>query len=247
MKRSMPAMATLLSLLVALLVPGVSSPVRAGAGPGAIAPQPVAPPSTGLTVVGIGSVSVAPDRAFLTVGVQSTAPTAAAAQAATNRTVAAVLGALKAMPGVQDLHTADISLYPQMPQPDGKGSTPDQPSGFQAIHTLALTVKDPARVGAVLDAAIKAGANTQVAVSFGLADPRQARAQALALAVADARSTAPQAARAAGLSLKGMTAMIVLPTSGGAPVYSGLGGGGGTQIVPGTVEVSAAVQMTFGY
>lgn len=246
MKHAISTAATMLSLLVALLVPGVVAPAQAGGGPGALAPQPVAPPSTGLTVVGTGAVSVASDRAFLSVGVQNTAPTATAAQAATNRTVARLLGALKAMPVVQDLHTADISLYPQMPQ-DGRGSGPAQPVGFQAVHTLALTVKDPAKVGAVLDAAIAAGANTQVSVSFGLADPRPARARALALAVADARSTAQQAARVAGLALKGMTAMIVLPAASGTPSYAGLGGGGGTQIVPGTVEVNAAVQMTFGY
>jgi uncharacterized protein len=246
MKRSILAVATLLSLLVALLVPGVIAPARAGTGPGAVAPQPLAPPSTGLTVVGTGSVTVTPDRAFLSVGVQSTAPSAAAAQTATNRTIATLLGALKALPAVQDVHTADISLYPQLPQ-DGKGTGPSQPSGFQAVHTLALTVKDTAKVGTVLDAAIKAGANTQVAVSFGLADPRPARTQALARAVADATSTAQQAARAAGLTLKGMTAMVVLPTSSETPSYAGLGGGGGTQIVPGSVEVDAAVQMTFAY
>lgn len=247
MRRSILVATTLFALLVALLVPGVLNFARAGGGPVTISPQPVAPPSTGLTVVGTGSVAVKPDRAFLSVGVQSTAPTAAAAQAATNRTIAAVLAALKARPVVQAVHTADISLYPQMPQPDAKGGSSGQPVAFQAIQTLSMTVKDPAAVGSVLDTAIKAGANTQVSVSFGLADTRPARAQALALAVADARSIAQQAARAAGLTLsQGMTAMIVLPVSSGAPVYGGLGGGA-TQIVPGTVEVSAAVQMTFGY
>src|SRR5579864_818868 len=101
MKRSLVAAATLLSLLVALLVPGVIAPAQAGGGPGTIAPQPVAPPSTGLTVVGTGSVTVKPDRAFLSVGVQSTGPTAAAAQSGTNRMIASVLGALKALPVVQ--------------------------------------------------------------------------------------------------------------------------------------------------
>jgi uncharacterized protein len=243
MKRSILA-ATLLTLLVALIIPGAISSTHAGGGPGVITPQPVSPPSTGLTVVGTGSVTVKPDRAFLTVGVQSLAPTAAVAQSTADRVITALLSALKAMPAVQDVHTADISLYPQLPQPDGKGTVPGQPSGFQAVHTLGLTVKDPAKVGTVLDAAIKAGANTQVAVSFGLADPRPARAQALTLAVADARSTAQQAAN---LTLKGMTALIVLPTAGGTPSYGGPSGGVGTQIVPGTVEVGAAVQMTFAY
>jgi uncharacterized protein YggE len=216
-------------------------------GPDMIAPQPVSPPSTGLTVVGTGSVSVKPDRAFLSVGVQNMAPTATAAQTATNSAIASVLAALKALPVVQDVHTADVSLYPQLPQPDATGGSSNQPVTFQAAQTLSMTVKDPDAVGSVLDAAIKAGANTQVTVSFGLADPQPARGQALALAVADAKSTAQQAAQAAGLTLKGMTAMVVLPVFGGVPVYSRMSHGGATQIVPGSVDVSSAVQMTFGY
>jgi hypothetical protein len=42
------------------------------------------------------------------------------------------------------------------------------------------------------------------------------------------------------ITLKAMTAMIVSPVSGGMPSY-GVGGAGGTQIVPGTVEVVVTV------
>jgi uncharacterized protein len=109
-------------------------------------------------------VAVQPDRAYLTVGVQSTAPTAQAAQAATNRTMARVIDALKALPMVKNVHTMHVALHPQSPPPDS-GPTPGQPAPFQSEQTLGLTVTDMHAVGRVLDAAVKAGANTQLNAS----------------------------------------------------------------------------------
>lgn len=245
--RSLVVVALTVGLLVAAVPVGVT---RAGGGDGpffgASTAQPVSPPSTGLTVVGSGRVAVQPDRAYLTVGVQSTAATAQGAQGATSKTVNTVLAVLRALPTVKNIHTVHVGLHPQGPSPDG-GSGAGQPSGFQSQQTLGLTVTDVHAVGRVLDAAVKAGANTQIGVSFGLSDAGKARAQALAEAVADGRAQAQQTARATGLTLKGMTALVVLPSSGGGV---GLGGGSGAippVVLPGTVQVEVAVQMTFAY
>jgi uncharacterized protein YggE len=239
------------ALAVVLLgAPALAGVARAGGGDvpffSASVTQPVSPPAAGLTVVGTGRVAVQPDRAYLTVGVQSTAPTAQAAQAATSRTTSTVLAALKALPMVKNVHTLHVALHPQTPPPDG-GAGPSRPSGFQSDQTLGLTVTDVGAVGRVLDVAVKAGANTQLGVSFGVSDAGKARAQALREAVADGRAQAQQTAQAAGLTLKGMTALVVLPSSGGAV---GLGGGSSAAppvIVPGAVQVEVAVQMTFAY
>jgi uncharacterized protein YggE len=120
-------------------------------------------------------------------------------------------------------------------------------TGFQAEQTLGLTVTDVRAVGRVLDAAIKAGANTQMGVSFGITDTSKARAQALAQAMADGRRQAQQAAQAAGLTLKGLTTMVVLPSSTGAPGLGGGGGGTPPVILPGVLQVDVTVQMTFAY
>jgi uncharacterized protein YggE len=159
--------------------------------------------------------------------------------------MAAVIDTVKALPMVQNVRTVHVTLQPRAPAPDS-GPGPSQLTGFQAEQTLGLTVTDVRAVGRVLDAAIKAGANTQMGVSFGITDTSKARAQALAQAMADGRRQAQQAAQAAGLTLKGLTTMVVLPSSTGAP---GLGGGGGTPpvILPGALQVEVAVQMTFAY
>ena len=247
MKRSLGiAGATLaVAVLAAPLLAGV-----AGAGSatyfGGSTPQPVSPPTTGLTVVGSGRVTVQPDRAYLTAGVQRTAPTAHAAQSATSRTMAAVSDKVKALPMVQNVRTVHVALHPQSPPP-ASGPGQSQPAGFVAEQALGLTVRDVHAVGRVLDAAVKAGANTQMGVSFGVSDASKARAQALADAVADGRQQAQQAAQAAGSTLKGLTAMVILPSSAGAPGLGGGGGGTPPVIQPGAIQVEVAVQMTFAY
>jgi uncharacterized protein len=146
-----------------------------------------------------------------------------------------------------------VSLYPQSPPPTpsaGNSGDPLAPVGYQAVHTLGLTVTDVGKADLVLDAAVRAGANTNMGVTFGIANTDAARAQAIAQAVADGRRQAKDAAKAADLVIKGMTSIVVLPGGGAVQPALGMGGGAGKSapvIVPGSVEVGASVQMTFAY
>ena len=160
--------------------------------------------------------------------------------------MAAVIDAVKALPMVQNVRTVHVALQPQSPAPE-TGPGPSQLTGFQAEQTLGLTVTDVRAVGSVLDAAIRAGANTQMGVSFGISDASKARAQALAHAMADGRQQAQQAAQVAGLTLKGLTTVVVLPSSTGPPGLGGGGGGTPPVILPGALQVEVTVQMTFAY
>jgi uncharacterized protein YggE len=203
-------------------------------------------------VVGTATVRVTPDRAFLRVGVQTTAATAQAARDAASRTMENVIAAVQAEKVVENIQTLDVSLYPQSP-PSGLGAGSDgdplAPAGYQAVHALGLTVTDVGKADLVLDAAVRAGANTSLGVTFGIANTDEARAQAIAQAVADGRRLAQDAAKAAGLVLKGMTSMAVLP-SGTVQLALDMGGHAARSapaIVPGSVEVGASVQMTFAY
>src|SRR5579871_3117186 len=121
----------IVTLLIGLLVVPLAGTALAGGGGyyGGPPPQLASVPTTGLTVVGTGDVSVKPDRAFLTVGVQDTAPTARAAQESTSRTISTLIAALQAISVVTDVRTVNVSLCPQYPQPDqsmGKGGTSGQ-------------------------------------------------------------------------------------------------------------------------
>ena len=239
------------ALLTAVLaVPLAGSGARAaGTNDGGPTSQLNSSSATGLTVTGNATVKVAPDRAFLRVGVQATAPTAKVARDSANRAMDKVIGALRALKYVENIQTLDVSLYPQSP-PSGSqdgAADPLAPVGYQALHAMGLTVKDVSKADLALDAAVQAGANTNLGITFGIANADEARAKALTLAVADGRRQAQDAAKAAGLTLKGMSSLVVLP-GGGAQAALDMGkGGAASVIVPGSLDVGASVQMTFAY
>lgn len=153
--------------------------------------------SRSITVNADGQVQIAPDVAFVTVGVQQTNIDAAKAQSSANSIAAAALAKIKAL-GIpeRDIQTAGLSLDPQY---DDRGNL----TGFTASQTFSITVAHMAQAGAVIDAGVAAGANRGVGVSFGLKDDTQSRSDALKAAVAVAQRKAAAVAAQLGISLQG--------------------------------------------
>jgi uncharacterized protein YggE len=173
-----------------------------GSGPAASSPDE---PEPAITVFGEGRVREAPDIARTTVGVEVTAPSAAEATREAATRMAAVISALKLL-GIadRDLQTSAFSIQSErvFPPPSPAGQPPGAPQiRYSASNSVAVTIRDPARTGAVLDAAVSAGANQVWGVSFAHSDEDGLRRRARELAVADARSRAEGLARAAGLTL----------------------------------------------
>ena len=73
--------------------------------------------------------------------------------------------------------------------------------GYTVSRTFSVKVRSIGKAGAVSDACIGAGATSINGVSFGLADPSAARAQAIAKAEADARNAAEALARTASVRI----------------------------------------------
>lgn len=174
-----------------------------------------APASTSITVSATGTVQVAPDEATVTAGVIKTALDAGTAQSEANGVATRVVAALRAL-GIpaRDLQTAGISLNPQY---DNNNVL----TGFQATDTLAVTVTHLGQTGPVIDAAVHAGANQGISVSFGLQDPSAAQTAALEAATRSAQAKAAAVARELGLSLVG--AHVQLTENGSQqvqPVYA---------------------------
>jgi len=162
-------------------------------------------PERAITVVGVGQVRESPDLARTTLGVEVTAPSAAEATREAATRMAAVIAALKHL-GVadRDLQTSTFSLHSERvtPPPSPAGNAPAAPQiVYSASNSVAVTIRDPARTGAILDAAVSAGANQVWDVSFAHSDEAALRRRARELAVADARARAESLARAAGLTL----------------------------------------------
>src|SRR5207248_2759014 len=63
-------------------------------------------------------------------------------------------------------------------------------NGYEASEQLQLKWHNVDNVGTALDALVQQGGATRAGLSFGLADPKSAQAEALVAAIADARSRA---------------------------------------------------------
>ena len=136
-------------------------------------------------VSGEGSVTAAPDFARVTVGVTSTGKNAGEAMAANANAANALVSLIKAE-GVPpaDIQTSDVSISPTFAQ-----STPGQKTspaivGYSVSNNVTVVVRDISRLGALLDKAVGAGANSIYGIGFGHNNPSALLDKARPLAVA---------------------------------------------------------------
>ncbi|HWH06344.1 MAG TPA: SIMPL domain-containing protein [Gaiellaceae bacterium] len=201
------------------------------------AAQAAAEPAGGITVNGSGSVSAEPDRAQLFLGVETQAETARAAVSQNAAAMRRLLGALRAA-GATDLQTQHVSVSAR--SNDGRSI-----AGYAASNTVSATVRQVAQAGAVIDAAVAAGANQVSGPMLSSSNAASLYRQALAAAVADARRSAEALAQASGLSLGRITA-VVEGGSGPMPLAEARAAdGSSTPIEPGRQQVTAFVTVTF--
>jgi uncharacterized protein YggE len=158
-----------------------------------------------IVVPGQGTVVVSPDVASLRLGVVVVRPTAGDARQAAAAVMTAVVDALVGG-GVErrDLRTSLVSLDAVRDYASEHGP---RVTGYQLANTVEATVRRIDAVGALIDAALAAGATSMDGLSFRLADPREALAEARRRAVADARSRAETLAGEAGVKLGSVVAI----------------------------------------
>jgi uncharacterized protein YggE len=193
--------------------------------------------SRGITVQGTASVSAAPDEAGLSFGVETRADSARAALAANGTAMRKVIAALRAAGG-RELQTQSVWL--------NSFHGENGPQGFVATNSVSTTV-DIGKVGALIDAAVNAGANQVSGPSMSVADRQELYRQALKAAVADARERAEALADAAGGSLGTITTIV---EGGSAPMpvameRGALASDAATPIEPGEQKIEASVSVTF--
>jgi uncharacterized protein len=167
-----------------------------------------------VTVSGNGQVSAFPDQAVITIGVQSSAATAAAALDANAKQMQDILARLRA-DGVPDsaVETTNVTVY-GYPLYDQKTGTQTGTS-YQASNSVQVTLTDFTAIGSVFAAAAEAGANNLSGPAWQLSDNTNAQTQALAQASAQARAKAEAFAAANGVTLGD----VLVLTEGYTPVY----------------------------
>jgi uncharacterized protein YggE len=194
----------------------------------------------GITVTGTESVEVAPDVAEWSFGVHARAATARAALSTSSARIRRVVSALRAA-GVarRDIRTDYVSLYPET-------SEGGDVVGYFANSSVHAVVRRIARSGAVVDAAVRAGANEVSGPSMTRSNRDDLYDEALAAAYDAARAKADSLARKLGVSLGPPTAVVEGAVRGPEPVYAETAAlAKDIQIEPGTTEIAATVTVTF--
>lgn len=183
-----------------LAIPLVTLPVSAQVGQ-------VLPPN--ISTSAVGEAQTVPDRAMLSVAVESQGQSAAAAAATNAAKQTRVIEAIKAA-GVAaaQIRTSGYNVYPEYAQQTGQGP---RVTGYRANNTVQIEVRNIDAVGKVIDAALGAGATNLGSLNLFASNPDPARREALQKAVAKARGDAEAAATAAGGTLGALLELAIDP------------------------------------
>ena len=225
----------------------VLSLVLSACGPSTITvqPQPFQPT---ITVTGSGLVTLTPDIAYINIGVHSQDASASAAMTENSASAQAVIDSIKSA-GVadKDIQTTNFSVYPQQ-QYDGNGKI----TGilYMVDNSVYVTVRDLTKLGGLLDASVRAGANTINSISFDVADRTAALSQARLAAVADARKQADELTGATGVSVGSVQSISYNDSSAPLTVqYARLEAAApspNVPVQPGSMQITTRVTIVYG-
>lgn len=189
-----------------------------------------------MSVNGVGEVYVAPDVAYISIGVRSQSESVEQALADNTAQAQAVAAVLKEM-GVaeNDIQTAAFNVYPvqeynQMGEITG--------TTYSVDNTVSVTVRDLNSLGSLLDAVVRAGANNIHNIIFDVSDRSAALSDARLQAIENGRALAEELAVAADVELGDLVNLYVHEVGSPVAQYEkGMMGNGG---------VSAAVPVAAG-
>lgn len=179
--------------VAALILAGAASTVRAQ-----VLPAPSsAPPVPTIAVSGTGEATVVPDRARLSIGVQTQAGTAAEASQRNATLQQAVIAAIRGrgVPADQ-ITTSGYNVFPEQTYDQATRRT--RITGYNVQNTVTVELRDVTQVGPVLDAVLARGANLVSSLELYSSQAEAVRRRALANAVERARADAEAMAAAAG-------------------------------------------------
>lgn len=199
-----------------------------------------------VTVTGHAVANQAPDMAIVQVGVVTQAGSATEAREQNAAAMARLRSALEqAGVAAGDMSTSHFSLHPVYDY--GPNGREPRISGFQVEQVLQVKTKQVDKVGALIDAAVSAGANRISGVQFSLSDPESLRNRLFDNAVQDAREKAERLSAAAGMQV---TRVLKIEEQAGGPIpiirrINVEAVTADTVITPGDQEVSASVTVVF--
>lgn len=221
---------TPIALVAAAAVMAVAAPTASGAGT--------------ITVVGEGSARAVNDVAKIGLRVETRASTATAALTKNSQIARRVIAAIKArgIPSA-DIKTEHVSLS-HFRERHGQ----QRVVVYRAVNAVRVTVRRIGKTGALIDAAVKAGATGVSTIELTTSKLHALYRTALGNAYDDARAKALILAQHAGVALGAPVAIeegIQEPPPVFASPQAGGAGSGSAPIEPGRSTVHADVTVTF--
>ena len=171
-----------------------------------------------ITVSGEGIVEVSPDRATISVGVVSREKDPAKVQAENAKIASEIIKSATAL-GVEkkNIRTGNYSFRAIYHNDQNRHRIFD---GYEVNNTVTITVDDLNLVGKIIDAALSRGANSIESLQFGVRDKSALQAEALKIAVRDARSKAEVVAAGLGKNIIGVRSVSINSGSIQAPRFA---------------------------
>ncbi|MBU2536384.1 MAG: SIMPL domain-containing protein [Chloroflexota bacterium] len=208
--------------------------------------------NNGIWVTGEGKVSVVPDVAILSLGVEVQSSSVAEAQSYAATVMTAVIDELDNS-GIaeKDIKTQQFSIYPvrRWSEKDGR----EVLVGYRVTNMVTVKVRNVEDTGTVIDAVARAGGDyiKVNSISFTVDDPSVYYEEARELAMADAKARAEQLAdlgkvklgRPTYISESGASMPVVREFYAGAPMPAPAAAP--TSISPGETEIRLSVQVAY--
>lgn len=205
------------------------------------------PTSSRLNLRGQGTVSVKPDIAYITIGVETRGRDLKQVQEENALKSNAIINGLINM-GIQerDIQTNSYIISPEYDFIEGKQVF----RGYRVINTLKVTVRNIAMAGAVIDSAVENGANVASNIEFGISEPTKYYNHALNIAIEDALRKAQEIGRRFNYHINSNPIKITEESYGISPAAESKTFQAASEATPikgGTIEINAAITAVFCY
>jgi hypothetical protein len=223
--------------------------------PGRITAQDDVSSGRSLHVTGSGTVTLAPDIAYVTLGIRSENGDASQAVEDNNQASQSLADALEDF-GIAavDIQTSNFNIYSW--EDFNEFSDDGAPGTIYSVeNSVHVTVRDVDTLGDLLSVAVDAGANSIWGIQFDVEDRGAALAQSRELAVDNANAQAEALADLADVELGQI--MVISTNSAGFPIPLARNQGGGGDAIafdeaassvplsPGLITISTHISVVF--
>jgi uncharacterized protein YggE len=206
-----------------------------------------------VVVEGRAAIDVAPDLAYLSMGIEARDPDAQTAAAEVAAGVGRVLAFTREL-GIpdEDVSTAAAEIHPEFDWDRQNGRPAGSPRliGYVVRRQISVKLEDIEQIGRLTEGLLTAGVNSLSNAIFDTSRREELEREAMGRAVADARLRAETLAAADGVSVgraRRLTSMrSAVPVAGGLRMAAEAAGGGADETYQtGQIRIEARVQAEF--